>query len=430
MWTVRETVRALRGERVAILRGWQAEAQERFWHLDKALLTRRGVVTRCASNTLVTLAGYHLARETETAPFEMPNAEETGAGEEEEEPDFPVSLTTNEGVGAGAALERLILPCVEEWAALPIPWPDIRNLMELLTTHAAQAMAGRGADSDTLALSDGVFAAIGLAVADRRVVQLEQQFAAHREEYAMTQHLAGRFLANTSHELRTPLTAVLGFSELLLEETYGPLSQEQRTALGHIENSAQNLLEVVNNLLDLLRIRAGKLALQLRPLAILPLLRHLYDILIPLANRKGVSFIMEFPEDLGMVEADENILRHIIYYLLASALRATPAGGQVTLHAARSEEALTIFTHDTALHLPPEAVANMGDPFPLLENSPARGYEGWEVGLPLVRRYVELHEGRLELESDAEQGTTFRIILPMTRSAVRAAAAKEGSHAE
>ena len=102
-------------------------------------------------------------------------------------------------------------------------------------------------------------------------------------------------------------------------------------------------------------------------------------------------------------------MRHIIYHLLASGLRSTPSGGEVVLSAERSAEALVIRTHDTALHLPPEAVANMMAPFPLLENSPTRGYEGWEIGLPLVHRYVELLQGTMELESLPERGTTFTI---------------------
>ena len=238
-------------------------------------------------------------------------------------------------------------------------------------------------------------------------------------ESALTEHLAGRFLANASHELRTPLTAILGFSELLLEDTYGPLNDAQRTALGHIEESAQTLLEVVNNLLDLLHIRAGNLVLGYRLIDIADVLQSLHSILSPLSARRGVAFRLELPADLGQIESDEKIVRHIVYHLLASGLRSTPAGGEVTLTAERTPDALLIRTHDTALHLPPEAVANMMGPFPLLENSPARGYEGWEIGLPLVHRYVELLQGTIRLESLPERGTTFTVSLPLKRPKAR-----------
>ncbi|HZP81412.1 MAG TPA: HAMP domain-containing sensor histidine kinase [Chthonomonadaceae bacterium] len=408
----RETARAVRGEKAAILRDWQQEAQARLWHVEKTLLARKGAATNCAAATLALLADYH-----QNGGFFLVTAPPDSAATTPEPADSAPALVAPEA-GAGN-LRPPLEACAENWRTLPVAWTDIRLLVETLCTHALQALALRGVAAESLARSEGLFAALLAAIADRRIGQLEQQVASHREETTVSQHLANRFLANASHELRTPLTAVLGFAELLLEETYGELTPEQRTAISHIENSAQNLLEVVNNLLDLLRIRAGKLTLQMRPLAITPLLRNIYEILLPLANRKGVGFSIELSEDLGMIEADENILRHILYHLLSSALRATPADGQVTLHAVREETTLTIFTHDTALHLPPEAIANMSDPFPLLENSPARGFEGWEVGLPLVSRYVELHNGTLELDSEPGEGTTFRIVLPIGRPANR-----------
>lgn len=409
----RETARAVRGEKAAILRDWQKEAQAHLWHIEKALLSRKGAATACAAATIALLADYH-----QNGGFFLVTAPPEAVANSASAPADSVPSSPAREAGA-RNLRPPLESCAENWRALPVAWADIRLLVETLCARSLQALALRGVAAESLARSEGLFAALLAAVADQRIVQLEQQVASHREETAVSQHLANRFLANASHELRTPLTAVLGFAELLLEETYGELTPEQRTATSHIENSAQNLLEAVNNLLDLLRIRAGKLTLQTRPLAITPLLHNIYAILLPLANRKSVGFSMELREDLGMIEADENILRHILYHLLSSALRATPADGQVTLHAARDETTLTIFTHDTALHLPPEAIANMSEPFPLLENSPARGYEGWEVGLPLVSRYVELHNGTLELDSKPDEGTTFRIVLPTGRPANR-----------
>jgi signal transduction histidine kinase len=264
---------------------------------------------------------------------------------------------------------------------------------------------------------DGYLEAVAALVADQRLQQLDRELAAHREETAVTQHLGGRFLANAAHELRTPLTAVLGFAELLLEESYGPLTPEQVTTIGHIENSALNLSEIVDNLLDLLHIRAGQRPLKYRPVDLRNLLEQLYQILLPLAGRKSVQFELEPPVDPGQMEADETIIRHIIYYLLSSAIRATPADGRVTLRCWREANRVVIEVRDTALHLPPEALANMNDPFPRLENSPVRGYEGWEVGLPLVNRYVELHHGTLEVQNRPEQGAVFLVGLPVKRHA-------------
>jgi len=406
-WTARDTVRALRGERAAILQSWQAEIKARLWHLDQGLLTRRGPALHCAGETLTALVDYHLSRAGSAAPSAL-QAEPSEAGPEmagEEEADL-----------LAPAAAQSMEPCTSLWTALPVSWPDLQVMLTALAAEVRRALAHRRGDAEARDMVDGALETLFAAVAGQRAAQLEQQLAAQREEAIRTEHLAGRFLANASHELRTPLTAVLGFAELLLEETYGPLTSEQQTAIGHIENSAQNLQENVNNLLDLLHFRSGKLHLQYRPLPVAPLLRHLFTILMPLAERKRVLFHTELPESLGEIEADESIVRHIVYHLLSSALRATPEGGQVVLRAERGSNALVVTTEDTALHLPPEAIANMMDPFPRLENSPARGYEGWEVGLPLVRRYVELHGGALELESAPDRGTVFRLILPTTRA--------------
>jgi len=144
-------------------------------------------------------------------------------------------------------------------------------------------------------------------------------------------------------------------------------------------------------------------------------LKHVHDILVPLSKRRKIKFRHEIPEDLGSIEADEGIVRHIVYHLLESALRSTATDGEVLLSAERSEKTLTIITYDTALHFPPEAIQNMSDAYPILENSPSRGFEGWEIGLPLVRRYVDLHLGTLEIESNPETGTTIRVNIPTQR---------------
>ena len=406
-WTARDMVRALRGERAAILQEWQAQIKASLWHLDQSLLTRRGRALQCAGETLTALTEYHLGRAAlsgSAAPMQE------AAGHADPEP-----ATEGEPVFLAPAAAPIAEQCAPLWDALPVSWPDLQAMLTALGVEIRRALDRRRGDAEAVALNDGALETLFHAVAGRRAGQLEQQLAVQREEAIRADHLAGRFLGNASHELRTPLTAILGFAELLLEETYGPLTAEQQTAIGHIENSAQNLLEIVNNLLDLLHLRSGKFELRYRPLPVAPLLQHLVTILTPLAERKRVLFRSELPESLGEIEADEHIVRHIIYHLLSSALRATPEGGQVILRAERGPNTLTVITEDTALHLPPEAIANMLDPFPRLENSPARGYEGWEVGLPLVRRYVELHGGTLEVESAPEKGTLFRLLLPLTR---------------
>jgi len=366
-----------------LLRDVQHEAASRLWHLDSLVWTRKGAVTRCLTSTVREL----------------------------------VQLIENRRANAANTLGDTSVrleSCVSQWAEIALSWTDTAALIDIVKERTLANLAAESSHADEL-LVHAALSGLKIEIATSHIQSQADEMARHRDKTVASQHLTSRFLANASHELRTPLTAVLGFSELLLEENYGELNAEQRTVLGHIENSAQNLLEIVNNILDLMQVRAGKLELQYRRIAVSPVLKHVHDILVPLSKRRKIKFRHEIPEDLGSIEADEGIVRHIVYHLLESALRSTATDGEVLLSAERNEKTLTIITYDTALHFPPEAIQNMSDAYPILENSPSRGFEGWEIGLPLVRRYVDLHLGTLEIESNPETGTTIRVNIPTQR---------------
>ena len=397
-----------------ILRSWQAEAIKRWKHIDPVLLAVNGPIWKAMSGVLALLNASTppSAELTLPASTRSDTLAPTSSGSERVS-----SVATDFGANVFDAQSEPLAACAEQLAQLPVSWADLRSMLRALAFQMRRTEGecdSPDKEKQTLFV-DGLMEALSARVADIQIVRLEQQIASHQEQTLATQHLAERFLGNASHELRTPLTAIMGFAELLLEEVYGELTPQQAERVSNIENSAQNLNEIISNMLDLLHIRAGKLTLQYRPVDVASMLQHLYEILMPLAGRKNVKFDMELEADLGTVEMAENIVRHVVYHLLSSALRATPAGGEVTLAARRHASRLILEARDTALHLPPEAVDNMLSPFPRLENLPTRGYEGWEVGLPLVRRYVELHGGELRLVSLPDKGTVFTVLLPLTR---------------
>ena len=394
MWSAKETARVLRGEQVTILKEWKAQAQAQLWHLDAGLFTRRGEAVKCANTILTCLIGWNEAR-----------------GESEES-----SLEAQESTLSLIFESEKMQECASAWVSLSLVWTDIRVLLKLLIVQLQKALVRREADSETWGLQTGQLVALMATVADLYVIRLEQELDGQRGETVVTQYVARRFMTNASHDLRTPLTAVLGFTELLQEETYGVITLEQRTALGHIQNSAQNLQEIIDNMLDLFQVRTAGLELKYRTLSCVPMLQHLYEILTPLAQRKKVHFKLELSENLGTLEMDENLIRHSLYQLLSITLRATHSEGLVTLKASREGRELTLLTHINNLHLPPETVASASNPSPTIENSSKPGYETWEVGLPLVNRYIELHNGTLEIKSSPKVGTTFRILLPTNRA--------------
>ncbi len=419
-----------------ILARWHSEVKSRLWHVAPEILTHDGPASLAAQSTLTSFSIWlnellevqNAADHSEQSPPTINKKrlhKDTIAADRNDHNELMHAVPLRNK----PFIPEDIKPIAQFWVDLPVVWADLRLMWNLLYAAMQGAEKEHGTLHPNLDMTENWLNNLTLTAADLRVEHLEHQLAMHGEESLFNQHLAGRFLSNASHEIRTPLTAVLGFAELLIEDTYGPMTEDQKTAVGHIENSAQNLLEIINNLLDLLHIRAGKLELRYRTLDASLLLGDIYKILLPLAHRKQVDFTIELSDDLGHIETDENIFRHTVYHLLASTLRATPSQGKVHLSASRSSEKMQIITHDTALHLPHEALLNMTEPFPLIENSPTRGYEGWEVGLPLVLRYLEIQNGTMDIKSQPEGGTHFYISLPLVRPQVKNEnGARDGMH--
>jgi signal transduction histidine kinase len=381
-----EIVLALQTQRTSIAREWQSAART-FWSTRVRSEFGRGTeVYEAVNSTIITLENA----------FRSSNN----------------GVTARQRTVSTSVVDSQYDRTAEKWASVPYAWTDVQKMLHLVGTCIDESLLSAGVDARAGGMCVIRMAALIELAASKRILKLEHELATIQEQAVLSQHLAGRFISSASHDLRTPLTAILGFTELLSEESYGVLTGEQANAVGHVYNSAQNLLEIVNNLLDIIQIQAGKLNLRCKRTEVAPVLTAVYGLLSSLAERRKVNFTIDVSNDLGAMNMDENIVRHIVYHLLSSALRSTPTGGTVSLSAERTPAQVTIITTDTALQLPREAIENMLGMVPLLENSPVRGYEGWEVGLALVRRYVELHEGSMEIENRAEQGTVFRVKLP------------------
>ncbi len=306
------------------------------------------------------------------------------------------------------------------WSDLAFQWPEVQRLIRLLTSSIDRALASVDVVSTTRCVCSRFITDIANEACSLRVRALDLELTEVREQTVLTHQFASRFIANASHELRTPLTAILGFSELLSEHEYGEMNESQLMALGHIYNSAQNLLEIINDLIDVMQLQAGKLTLKCKRTEIYPMLASVYDILSALAQRRQVELKLEMEPTLGHINMDETIVRHIVYHLLASALRSTPTGGIVSLSAARTDTALTIITYDTALHLPEGIIDSFNGAVQVKENMPDRGYDMWQVGLAMVKKYVDLQRGSMQVENRSPEeggGTAFRVTIPANLTA-------------
>ncbi len=248
-----------------------------------------------------------------------------------------------------------------------------------------------------------------------REIKKRQEAEALLQETNLKLEMATRaksiFLANTSHELRTPISAIIGFSELLSKEVVGSLNQRQSNYTGYIHDSGKHLLSLVNDTLDLSKIEAGKMELHLNEVHIPDLVRSAVPIIQERYRDDGVELEIELPQEMSPVLADERRLRQVIYNLLGNAIRFTPTGGVVRFVVKDDPSRVCFAIEDTGVGISAEDQKKLFQPFSQLNAAKGRG-EGTGLGLALTKHLVELHNGRIEVESQIGKGSTFRFSIP------------------
>ena len=226
-----------------------------------------------------------------------------------------------------------------------------------------------------------------------------------------------RFLATMSHELRTPLNAILGFSEVMKSEIMGPMHNPQyKDYAGNIHHSGTHLLNLINEILDLSRIEAGRYELHEEPLRLIDVLEDCERLLRLRAESKGLHFIEQFDDALPQIWADERAVRQICLNLMSNALKFTPRGGQITLTVAGLPDGgQLISVRDTGPGIPKDEIPKVLQAFGQgsLAHQTAEGGTG--LGLPIVQNLVELHGGVFELRSELRKGTDAMVIFPKKR---------------
>jgi signal transduction histidine kinase len=221
------------------------------------------------------------------------------------------------------------------------------------------------------------------------------------------------FLANMSHELRTPLNAVIGFSEVLLQRMFGELNDKQDEYLKDIYASGQHLLSLINDILDLSKIEAGRMELAAAPFHLPAALGNAVTLLKERAGRHGIALELAVDERLGEVVGDERKIKQVVLNLLSNAVKFTPEGGQITLAATVANGEVRISVTDTGIGIAPEDQAAIFEEFRQVGTA-AKKVEGTGLGLALAKRFVELHGGRLWVDSAPGAGSTFTFTLPLS----------------
>ncbi|MBC7467951.1 MAG: HAMP domain-containing protein [Ramlibacter sp.] len=220
------------------------------------------------------------------------------------------------------------------------------------------------------------------------------------------------FLANMSHELRTPLNAIIGFSEVLGDEMFGEVNAKQAEYLEDIHSSGKHLLALINDILDLSKIEAGKMDLELSPLDMEAALADAMTLLRDRAARNSVALALQCPVPIGTWITDVRKFKQIMVNLLSNAVKFTPSGGRVTVRAERFAGEVRISVSDTGIGIKPEDHELVFEAFRQATGDHLKKSEGTGLGLALTRRFVELHGGRLTLQSEPGRGSTFAFNLP------------------
>jgi PAS domain S-box-containing protein len=226
--------------------------------------------------------------------------------------------------------------------------------------------------------------------------------------------LKDEFLASMSHELRTPLTGILGLSEAMQLQTFGALNEKQLRAVRNIESSGRHLLELINDILDLSKIEAGKLDMQFEPCSVGDICQASLQLVKGMAHQKRINISFSMGTASVNVRADSRRLKQMLVNLFSNAIKFTPEEGKVGLDVVASDQKKAVFLSvwDKGIGIKPEDMEKLFKPFTQLDSSLARQYSGTGLGLSLVQRMAELHGGSIKVESVPGEGSRFTIILP------------------
>ena len=234
------------------------------------------------------------------------------------------------------------------------------------------------------------------------------------KELKALNHIKNQFLANMSHELRTPLHSIIGFSEMLYDGLYGALNQTQKDYVAIVLDSAKHLLQIIEDILDISCIESDKITIEKQKISIIDIINSVVTIMRPQAKDNNLELIIKIPKRLPQILADPIRIKQILSNLLSNATKFTTEGGTITIEAFRKGDEIGVSVTDTGIGIKEEHQKNIFNEFYQCEDPYKRLFQGVGLGLPLSKKLIELHNGRIQLESTYGVGTKISFYLPVS----------------
>jgi PAS domain S-box-containing protein len=347
-----------------------------------------------------------------------------GEGRAELERIFPLPVTPDSGSGLAIVERRIVhYPDVENGEGVPAPTRQgCRAIGIKSAIFAPMLWEGRGigvifVGRDFVSSFSEKEIALLKTFADQAAIAIENlrlfnEIQDKSRQLEIANLHKSQFLASMSHELRTPLNAILGFNEMILGEVYGAVPADMKEPLGDIQSSGKHLLRLINNVLDLAKIEAGRMELALDDYSVQDTVESVRAALRPLAADKGLEFVVVVPTDIPLAYGDSGRITQCLVNLAGNSLKFAKAG-KVEISVKQQDGLLTYRVSDTGIGIAPDKIASLFTEFKQTDATIASEYGGSGLGLSITKKFVEMHGGRIWVESELGTGSTFIFELPM-----------------
>ena len=252
---------------------------------------------------------------------------------------------------------------------------------------------------------------------ETKTAELTHNLKREKQNAERSANSKSAFLANMSHELRTPLNAINGFSEILVDEMYGPLGdQRYKEYAQDILDSGKHLLDMITDILEMAKIEAGKMTVELQPIDIVDPVDAAVRMIRRKAEERNIELKLVANPDLPLVEADHLAIRQMILNLVSNAIKFTDEGGEVRVSVDRKQDEIRVAVRDNGIGIPADALPRLAQPFEQVSDTRDRNYDGTGLGLALTKSFAEMHGGRLTIASEAGRGTQVSFFLPLPKA--------------